>query len=449
MRGNRAFITALFLVGLVGTMAFALEEHERYANTPDNMIPYARQEPYKRYFITPLEYTGPGRLKAEPTDVDTVKIGWAGPLYRVVMPGVSISDRYYSMGQHALHGALLALEEANARGGYREKAPYALVMKNDPAQQVDDTWLWAPFTSDIVDMCYKDHVWALFGSISGENTHILIRIALKVEIPVMNSADTDPTFLETKIPWVFRTIADDRAQCYLLAKYAYEKIGYKRVAVLRWNGRYGRVGFKEFNEGSRRLGHPVILEVRYNRGDTDFSKQLAWIKRRRADALFTWGDDLESAHIVKQMKEMGLDIPVMGSDRMVTDRFLEIAGEAAEGRVVAGYPWDPTRRDPEFLAFRERYRERWNEDAETYAAHAYDGMNMLIQAIETAGLNRAKIRDALEDINPYEGVTGAIPFSPIYSDTGPICLAFVENGKWIFRTEDELGIPLAARLVKQ
>ena len=52
------------------------------------------------------------------------------------------------------------------------------------------------------------------------------------------------------------------------------------------------------------------------------------------------------------------------------------------------------------------------------------------------------------DINPYEGVTGTIPFSPIYSDVGPICLAFVEKGKWVFRTEDELGIPLSSRLVQ-
>lgn len=453
---NRILIVCIVLeCFLISSLALSLKEDERYYNTPDDMIPYKRHKPYVRFFLdswnTGLEYTGPGRDYPEPTDIDTVKIGFLGPLYRVIpqKEGDMMPQQYFDMGQYMLHGAELAIEEANAQGGYRGKLPYELVKRNDPVVQVDFGWMWAPFSTNVVDLCYNEKVWALFGTIGGENSHILIRIGLKVEIPMMNSADTDPTFPETRIPWLFRVISDDRIQCYVLAKYAYEKMGYKRIAAIRYNGRYGRVGIKEFREASQRLGHPLLIELKFNNGEKDFSKRLEWIKRLKPDAVFVWGNDVECARIVKQMREMDMNQPVLGSDRMIYPKFLEIAGEAAEG-VVAASPWDPTQENPLLSAFRERYRKRFGEEPETYAAHAYDGMNMLIQAIEEAGLNRAKIRDALEKrrTNIYNGVTGQIPLNDIYCDAGPISIAIVRNGKWVYMSEEEAGVHLP-RIVKK
>ncbi len=453
----RIFAACSVVVGvLMSSAAIGLKEDERYFNTPDELIPFKRHEPYVRFFLdsqnTGLEYTGPGREYPEPTDVDTVKIGFLGPLYRVIPQegGEAMPRQYFEIGRYMLHGTELAVEEANARGGYRGKLPYKLVKRNDPVVQVDHTWMWAPFSTNVVDLCYNEKVWALFGTIGGENSHIMIRIGLKVELPMMNAADTDPTFPETRIPWLFRVISDDRMQCYALAKYAYEKMGYKRIAVMRYGGRYGRVGTKEFREASQRLGHPVLIELRFNNGETDFSERLAWIKRLKPDAVFVWGNDVECARIVRQMREMGMDQPVLGSDRMLYPEFLKIAGEAAEG-VVATCPWDPTQKNPLLSAFRERYRKRFNgEDPETYASHAYDGMNMLVGAIEEAGLNRAKIRDALEKWKniPFQGVTGPIPLNDILVDAGSIAIASVQNGKWVFMSEEEAGISLP-RIVKK
>ncbi len=430
--------------------AVELKENERYFNTPDDMIPFRRQQPYVRFFLdshkTGLEYTGPGREYPEPTDLKSVKIGYVGPLHRVIpqTEGDMMPQQYFQIGQYMLHGAELAVEEANARGGYRGKLPYELVKRNDPVVQVDFGWLWAPFTTNVVELIYDEKVWALFGSIGGENSHILIRIGLKAELPMVNSADTDPTFPETRIPWIFRMISDDRMESYALAKYAYEVKGYERVAVIRYNGRYGRVGVKEFKEASRRLGRPVLIELKFNNGETDFTKRLEWIRRLEPDAVFVWGNAVESARIVKQMRELGMEQPVLGPDRMLYPEFIEIAGAAAEG-VVAASPWDPTQENPLLDAFRQRYRERWGgEEPETYAAHAYDTMNMLLAAIEEAGLNRALIRDALAERRKkiFRGVTGEIPLNDIYTDAGPIALAELKNGEWVYMTEEEAGIHL-------
>ena len=95
---------------------------------------------------------------------------------------------------------------------------------------------------------------------------------------------------------------------------------------------------------------------------------------------------------------------------------------------------EPRSQGPEARAFRTAFRERFNAEPETYAAHAYDGMNMLIWAIQVAGLNRAKIRDVLAyRTKPWPGVTHDIPFSAAMDDLGEVFLAKFENGAWHYR----------------
>ena len=92
--------------------------------------------------------------------------------------------------------------------------------------------------------------------------------------------------------------------------------------------------------------------------------------------------------------------------------------------------------------FQETFRKRFGEEAETFAAHAYDGMNMLIWAVQVAGLNRAKIRDVLAYRGtPFKGVTGDITLSACLDDVGDVYLAKWENGNWKFYSREDLEIP--------
>ena len=97
----------------------------------------------------------------------------------------------------------------------------------------------------------------------------------------------------------------------------------------------------------------------------------------------------------------------------------------------------------------KRFRKKFNEEPETYAAHAYDGMNMLIWGIQVAGLNRAKIRDVLAyRTQPWPGVTGDIPFSSCLDDAGEVFLTKYEGGKWKYFSREDLGLPKAAQTVQ-
>ncbi len=145
-------------------------------------------------------------------------------------------------------------------------------------------------------MAYKDKVWAILGTVDGANSHISIRVALKAEILVMNTADTDPTFVETNIPWTCRVIGDDRQMGYLLTNYLYKKLDMKRVGVIRASNRYGRFGVRKFVDSSRRLGRPIILEMAYPVGSQDFSMQLERLQQENLDAIVHWGDAPDGAN---------------------------------------------------------------------------------------------------------------------------------------------------------
>jgi ABC-type branched-subunit amino acid transport system substrate-binding protein len=240
---------------------------------------------------------------------------------------------------------------------------------------------------------------------------------------MMNSGDTDPTFIETNIPWVFRCIGDDRQQCYLLADYLYRKLNVHRVGLVRSSNRYGRFGIREMRDSSRRLGKPVPTEMAYALGSEDFSLQIQRLKDANVEALVHWGDAVEGAKFLNQARAAGMQQPFFASDRCLLKEFTDIAGLNAEG-VICASPWNPDRKDTKLDAFREAYRQRFHEEPQTYAAHAYDGMNMLIWGIQVAGLNRAKIRDVLAyRTKPWPGVTGDIPLSGYLDDAGEVFLA--------------------------
>jgi len=389
-----------------------------YAKAPEDMRPYSSfAAPYYENYGKLVEYNGAARDAAtvKPEQIDEVRIGFLGP----------IEDHpNQNLGLAMLHGAQLAIDEANAARGYGGK-PFKLMVHNDQA-------VWGASSNEIVKMAYDEKVWAMLGSISADSTHIALRVTLKAEVPIVNSASTDPTIPETIIPWYFTTIQDDRVQSYTLARRIYTDLGLQRVALLRANDRYGRFGVLKFKDASRRLGHPVVIEQKYMLGDADFRRALRIIGESGADAVVIWGDAAPAGGILKQMREMGMKQRVFGSFRVLGDDMLRIAGSAAEGLEIV-YPFDPTRDDPVWVAFQHRYQAHYGAPPEAFASLAYDTMSILLRAICEAGLNRGRIRDALTGLEHYKGVTGEMTFDPNCKNIVPMYLATVRSSKYEFR----------------
>ena len=404
-----------------------------YARTPEDLEPYGRfAKPYYENYTSPNLYSGAARLVPDPKDVKEVRIGFLGPVAKQ-------ADQVY--GVRMLHGAQMAIDEANARGGYGGK-PFRLMVHDDYSnwqfgaeggeQRPTDSAIWGAPLDEAVKMIYDEQDWAIFGSISSESTHMVLRLVLKAETPLINSASTDPTVPETSVPWYFTDIQDDRVQAYTLARRVYTQVGLKRAALLRVNNRYGRMAAEKFRAASVRLGHPVVIEQKFLPGDTDFSRELRIIRDSRVDAVVLWGDQPEAAAILKQMRALGMKQRVFGAYRTLGDDLVAAAGPAAEG-FEALYPYDPSRSDPGWTGFQQRYAARFGEKPEQFAAMAYDAMNILLESICRAGLNRGRIQDALDQVYKYNGVTGPMVFDPNNKNVQPMYLGTVHNGAITYR----------------
>jgi len=423
-RINWLFLALVIVLSVRSHEACGQEKEVKYGKTPEELFPYNNfQKAYKYHFVEPIEFLGAGRDKKPPAGLEEVRIGFLGPLEGAPL---------IPLGEQMLNGATLALEQANARGGYKG-LPYKLMKHNDAG-------LWGAAANEVIKMD-DEGVWAWLGSIDDIVSHVALRATLKVEILMVNTGNPDPTFTETNIPWGIRVISDDRQSGYALATHIFEEKGHERVAVIRTNVRYGRVGVMEYAGVAVRLGHPMMIEERFNEGESDFSMQLKNIQRMNPDGILIWGNARESALILNQLRQMGMNQPVYASDRVISDEFLRLAGKNAEGLVTTS-PYDPSADNPGLKKFREDYRKRFGMEADVLAAHAFDGMNLIIKGIEKAGLNRALIRDVLTDLKTfqgYQGITGKIVFDETWNDIGDIYMAEVENGKFVFRPSPPMG----------
>ena len=389
-----------------------------YANTPGDLRPFSKfTPPYYEHYTKLVEYNGAARdiPAAKLADIPEVAIGFLGPVRE---------HKDEALGQAMLHGAEMAVGEANARGGYCGK-PFRLMVHNDGA-------LWGSASNEIVKMVYDEKVWAMLGSISGDSTHIALRVSLRAELPIVNCAATDPTIPETIIPWILTTIQDDRVQGYTLARRIYTDLGLKRIGLLRVNERYGRFGVPKFKDASRRLGHPVVIEQKFEPGSTDFSRQLQIIGDSRVDGIVLWADAAPAGMILRQMRGMGMKQPVFGGARVAGDDLFRIAGAAAEGLEVV-YPYDPNRDDPAWIDFQKRFEAAYHAKTDAFSALAFDTMNILLEAICRAGLNRGTIRDALYGLERYRGVTGEMAFDPNAKNIEPMYLGKAKDGRFTYR----------------
>jgi ABC-type branched-subunit amino acid transport system substrate-binding protein len=400
-----------------------------YAGAPEDMRPFSKfSKPYYENYTKTVEYNGAARdvPDPDPKSLDAIRIGFLGPLE---------NHPDAERGQMMLKGSQMAIDEANARGGYGGK-PFKLLVHADQA-------LWGSSANEIVKMTYDEQVWGMLGSISGDSTHIALRASLKSEMPMVNGAATDPTIPETIIPWYFSAIQDDRVQGYTLARRIYTDLGIKRVAILRVNDRYGRFGVGKFKDASRRLGHPVVIEQKYILGDTDFARQLRVINDSRVEAIVLWSDPEYAGPILKQMREMGMKQRVFGSFRVLGEDLFAKAGAAADGLEFV-YPYDPNQDRPAWVDFKKRFAAKFEgKTPDAFASLAFDAMNVLLDSICRAGLNRGRIRDAFYSLEQWHGVTSDMEFDPNAKNVAPLYLGTVKPGGKVEYRRYPMQVPYA------
>lgn len=384
-----------------------------YGEAPEGMSAFESMGQAYRWLFTEVpSYRGPGRDRPVNPALTEIRLGLIATL----------EGRGSEIGRSMRDGIILALEEANQDGG-AHGLPFRLLERNDQGP-------WGASSNEMARLTLEDEVWAVFGSAEAASVHIALRVALKTRTPVISTGCSDPTLTETGIPWIVRTFPDDRQNAYRLAHTIYREQNQRRVAVVRVNDKYGRMGVQEFIEASVRLGRPPPLEIRFPPGETDFAAQIRRVAGSGADAVCFWGQAEEGGHFVRQLRQAGIDWPLYGCDLLVSPRFLELAGKAAEGAVLTT-PWNREREGPRFARFQQAFQTRFVRPPDAFAAYGYDGARLVVAAIRSAGLNRPRIRDQLYEPSVFEGVVGTVQLDASRNNVTGVFLTRVEEG--VFR----------------
>jgi branched-chain amino acid transport system substrate-binding protein len=360
------------------------------------------------------------RHAPEDTRIDTVKIGLVAPLL------AAYSSRKLPKedmgGQSMLNGAQLAVEDANALGGFRGQGiPYTLIARSDQSA-------WGSVANEVVKLVYRDSVWAILGTKSDDRSHVLAHATTMDPVLVVNAASSDPTLTRLGFPW----IACIYPNAEIVLRRALSDIvrarGFRRLGFVFQRDRRGRAVAAFAGRVVRTTA--VFVEMPYYGDYVDFMREVERIKAERLDAIVFWGEAKAGAAFLRKLREYGLRLPFFASERCRDKEFVAKAKPDDEDIWIVS-AWDPTRNDRRLRSFQEAYRRRFGGKPDLLAAFAYDGMNGIVWAIEKGGLNRKAIIDALMSrVDSWDGVTGSVALDYRSNMERELYWATLERGEW-------------------
>jgi len=249
---------------------------------------------------------------------------------------------------------------------------------------------------------------------------------------MISPASTNPKVTEVG-DYVFRTCFIDPFQGAVMARFAKEELGAKKVAILFDFKQDYSVGLADFfRKTFLAQGGQIVADERYTSGDIEFRAQLTTIRAASPDAVFVPGYYTELGLIAKQARELGLNVPLLGGDGWDSAKTLEIGGKAVEGYYFSNhYAADST--SPKVQGFVGAYKAKYGEVPDAMAALGYDMTGILADAIVRAGTTEApKLRDAIAATKDYDGVTGKITIDAQRNAQKDAVVLKIEDGQFKF-----------------
>jgi branched-chain amino acid transport system substrate-binding protein len=321
----------------------------------------------------------------------TIKIGMCAP----------VTGPAAESGKYAVGGAKLAVEQVNKAGGVLGKQ-IELIVEDD---QTTNPGIVLAFSK----LAAQPDIVAFLGSIRSTQVHAMAPDVLKLGKPVMFGG-TDPNLTKLGNPWLFRFRPNDSYSGKVIADYGVNTLGKKKWAVLHSTDAFGTAGGKALTEGLSKLGITPVIDQGYANQSQDFTPVVLAIKQSGADVLgsyFTFENDL--GIFARQLRQLGVNIPWVGSPSIVNITALKLAGPALYGTYgVADYAEDSSEGSK---AFGKLYRDAFKVAPDNQSSWPYDAVIVLAKAMNTAkSTDPAKVREAILAIRGHAGAEGEYNF---------------------------------------
>jgi branched-chain amino acid transport system substrate-binding protein len=374
------------------------------------VVPYDRRAVIRRAMA--LGLAAPlvaAMLKSTPAAVAQEASPAAAPSGEPIKIGspYNLTGGYASIDNPAANGSKLAVKEINAAGGVLGR-PLEIIVEDGKSDV-------PTITSVAKKLVEEDGVDVLVGLTDTSYMLAAGPVAQEAGIPFLDVGGTAP-LITTVGDYIFMLPFGDNVQAAVAAEFANEQ-GWKTAALLFDEAMdYTKFLAKYFKDRftMEDIGGQLVSELTYSMGDTDFSAQLTEFKNLdpQPDFLFISSNPGEIGTIIKQARDLGLTMPILGGDGYDTPLLAELAGPANDVYFTThqGIYGD----DPAAAAFAAAYEEEYGTPPEAvFAALGYDGIKLMADAIERAGsVDGAAVRDALAATQGFEGVTGTISYEP-------------------------------------
>jgi len=304
----------------------------------------------------------------------------------------------------------MLVNEANARGGINGMKLEAVIY--DTAG--DATKAVQLATKLIRD----DKVSVIIGPSTTGESMAVIPIAEKEKVPLVSCA-AGIKITEPAKRWVFKTPANDHVAAEKILNYM-AKHKQKTFALLTVTDGFGASGREQIKALAKQKGFAIVADEVYGPKDTDMTAQLTKIRGIKPDAIICWGTNPGPAVITKNVKQLGIKIPLYMSHGVASKKYIELAGaDAAEGVMLpagklAVYDMLP-KSDPQAKLLREydhAYKKSYGVEASTFGGYAYDAFLLVTGAIKKTGASTEQIRNGIEQARKLVSVSGVFTMSP-------------------------------------
>jgi len=323
-------------------------------------------------------------------------------------------------------------EKVNRDGGSNGR-PLELVFY-DTALDVQKT------INSVNKLIKKDKVLAIIGPSTSGVSMALIETMQNNEMPNISCA-ARIDIIDPPKKWVFKTPQTDKQAVEKILTYA-KKHGIKKVSLMIAEGGFGAGGLKQLNNLAPKYGIEIVASEKFSEKDPDVSTQLTKIRGTDAQAMIVWDTDKGSARVARNMRQLGMKMPVYMSHGIANMKFIKQAKEAAEGVIFpAGrlVVWEYLpESDPQkkvLSKYAADFKAKYNTTPDTFGGHAWDAVQLIIRAIEKAGDDIGRIRDEIENTRNFVGIGGVFNYSKKdHIGLGPESLIMVKivNGKWTY-----------------
>ena len=297
----------------------------------------------------------------------------------------------------------------------------------------------------------KDKVDIILGGSSSGESLAVMPLAEEEQIPFISMAGA-VKIIEPVQKWTFKTPHTDR----MAAAKIYEDMkrqGITKVALITGDGGFDKSGREECLKLAPEYGIEIVADESYGNKDTDMTAQLTKIRNSGAQAILNFGFGTGPAIVTKNVRQLGIDLPLYQSHGVASKKYIELAGEAANGvRLPAAallVPEKLTDDDPQkaaLLAYKQKY-EAAHGDVSTFGGHAYDAFVIAVDAIKRAGTtDKAKVRDAIEQTQGLPGTAGIFNMSATdHMGLGLDAFKMLQicGGDWVIVDEGAAGDSLA------